>query len=297
VSKPHFEKLVIAGVGLMGGSLGLAVKRARLARSVVGLARRPLTLRQAKQLGCIDQGTLDPAVAAAGADLVVLAGPVSSTPGLFTALAPHLPAGCLVTDVGSTKGWLLSQLQPSLARRKSLVFIGSHPMAGSEKAGVSESQAQLYDRALCLLVPAPGAPTAALKRLQAFWRGVGCGRVLTLSALAHDQLTAAASHLPHVAAVTLVSALADEAVRDPRVLDVAASGFMDTTRIAASLPGMWADILLTNRRELGARLGRMIERLRRFRGLLASGRRTAVLAELERARALRLRMERTHGKR
>lgn len=297
MSKIRFEKILIAGVGLMGGSLGLAVKRAKLARVVAGLARRPLTLRQAKQLGCIDLGTLDPAVAAAGADLVVLAGPVSSTPGLLAALLPHLPDGCLITDVGSTKAWLLGRLRPLLARRRRVAFVGSHPMAGSEKAGVSASRADLYDRSLCLLVPTPFGTPVAMKRLRSFWRGVGCGRVLTLPAAAHDRLTAAASHLPHVAAVALVNVLADEAARDPRVLDVAASGFRDTTRIAASLPGMWADILLTNRREAGARLGRLIERLRRLSGLLRAGRRAALLAELERARDLRLRMERPHGKR
>lgn len=296
MSKPRFNKIMIAGVGLMGGSLGLAVKRAGLARSVAGLARRPLTLRQAKRLGCIDQGTLDPAVAAAGADLVVLSGPVSSTPGLLADLAPHLPAGCLVTDVGSTKGWLLEQLKPMLAKRR-FTFVGSHPMAGSEKAGVSESRADLYDRSLCLLVPTPGAHAGGLGRLRAFWRGVGCSRVLTLPAAAHDRLTAAASHLPHLAAVTLVNVLADEAARDPRVLDVAATGFRDTTRITASLPGMWADILLTNRGEVASRLERMIARLRRFLGLLRAGRRAEVLRELERARDLRLRLEPKHGRR
>lgn len=298
MKQARFNKILIAGLGMMGGSLGLAVKRAGLARTVAGLARRPLTLRQSRRLGCIDQGTLNPAAAAAGADLVVLAGPVSSTPGLLAALAPHLPSGCLVTDVGSTKAWLLKQLQPLLARlRGKMIFVGSHPMAGSEKAGVAESQARLYDRSLCLLVPTPSAPSAAVGRLRAFWRGVGCGRVLTLTPRDHDRLAAAASHLPHVAAVVLVNALADEAARDPRALDVAATGFRDTTRIAASLPGMWADILLTNRGEVAGRLERMIERLRRFSGMLKAGRRAAVLRELERAQDLRLRMERTHGNR
>lgn len=297
MSPRRWNKIVIAGLGLMGGSLGLAVKRAKLARQVVGLARRPLTLKQARRLGCIDQGTLDPAVAAVGADLVVLAGPVSSTPGLLAALLPHLPDKCLVTDVGSTKAWLLGRVKPLLARRKQVVFVGSHPMAGSEKAGVSESRADLYDRALCLLVPTTSAPAASLGRLRAFWLGAGCGRVLTLTPQAHDRLTAAASHVPHAAAVTLVNTLADEAAHDPRVLDVAATGFRDTTRIAASLPGMWADILLTNRREVGSRLVRMSNRLRRLAGLLAAGRRAAVLRELERARDLRLRMEQPRGKR
>lgn len=281
----------------MGGSLGLAIKRAKLARLVTGLARRPATLRQAKRLGCLDQGTLDPRQAA-GADLVVLAGPVSSMPGLLASLAPHLPAGCLVTDVGSTKTWLCSQVK-ALLKRQGLVFIGSHPMAGSEKAGVSASRADLYDQSLCLLVPpAAGAvPAARLGRLRAFWRAVGCGRVLTVSPAVHDRLTAAASHVPHVAAVSLVNALAEEAGRDPRVLDVAASGFRDTTRIAASLPGMWADILLTNRTEVGVRLQRLAGRLLRFRRLLIAGQRPAVLKELERARAARLDLEPRHGKR
>ena len=244
MKKPHFKKIVIAGIGLMGGSLGLAIKKARIADTVVGLARRQQTLRQAGNKHCIDQGTLSIAQAVVGADLVVLAGPVRTTPDLLQAMLPYLTFGCLITDVGSTKAELLNTIYHQLDRfqkkrrktDKKPVFIGSHPMAGSEKAGVSASRVDLYQGSLCMLIKTPKTPVAALNRLQGFWKAVGCRKVKVVTAQKHDQWAAMVSHLLHVVASGLVNQLIDRLRQDNRILEVAATGFRDTTRVAAGSP-------------------------------------------------------------
>ncbi|MBN1596108.1 prephenate dehydrogenase [candidate division FCPU426 bacterium] len=292
--KTHFKKIVIAGVGLMGGSLGLAVKKAGLADSVWGWARRPVTLKQAKRIRCIDQGSLSPA-AAAGADLVVLAGPVCSTSGMLKSMLPYLAPGCLITDLGSTKKQVLADVaavfQQSGKKRLWPFFIGSHPMAGSEKAGVLASRSDLYQDSLCILVKTKKTDSAALRRLKYFWQAVGCRRVSLLSSEIHDRLTAAVSHLPHIAAVCLVNRLAADARRDPRLLDAVSSGFRDTTRIAAGPPVMWLDILLTNRQALIKALTRLQRELSGVRTMLASGNARGLYRLLEQASEFRQKLE------
>lgn len=296
--KPQFKKIVIAGIGLMGGSLGLALKKAGLASTIVGLARRQQTLRQAKKMRCIDEGTLSLSKAVAGADLVVQTGPVSSTVFLLRSMLPYLEPGCLVTDVGSTKAELLRQITRTMDSyfeykkpAKRPVFIGSHPMAGSEKAGVAAATGDLYANSLCLLVPPSRTPPNSLRRLRAFWQAVGCDRVLEVSPREHDELTAVASHLPHLTAVCLVNLLGDAAEKDRRVLDICATGFRDTTRIAAGLPGMWVDILSSNREAVCRGIGQLQAKLNRVKQQLQKKSRPGLRRELESARALRLRME------
>ena len=164
-------------------------------------------------------------------------------------------------------------------------------MAGSEQAGVTAAAHDLYARSLCLLVPPKPVPRRSLSRLRAFWLAVGCNRVLEVSPRDQDELTAAASHLPHVTAVCLVNVLADAADKDPRALEVCATGFRDTTRIAAGLPGMWVDILSSNREAVCRGISQLQAKLSRVKQQLQKGARPALGRELERARTLRAQME------
>lgn len=296
-----FAKIVIVGVGLMGGSLGMAVKRRGLARQVVGLARRRPTLVRAKALGAIDQGTLSPHEAFAGADLVVLAAPVSTLPDLLQSYATLIPAGCLVTDVGSTKTRFLREVEkrfflPDLVRKTpppelQFTFVSSHPMAGSEKEGVEFARKDLYDGANCLLIRTKHAPAEALERLEAFWLAVGCRQVGIVTPEEHDHWVAAVSHLPHSLAACMVNLLADLDAKDSRIRSAAGPGFRDTTRVAAGSPALWLDILMNNREELSVMIDLLRHQLSVFEAALRSGEEKRLLALLERASAFRQEME------
>ena len=243
------EAVAIAGLGLMGGSLGLALRARSAARSVAGYARRAEVREQALVCGAVDavHGTLREAVA--GADLVVLCTPVLTIPSLARELRDALRPGCLVTDVGSTKQWLASELDTIFAGT-GVTYIGSHPMAGSEKTGMEAARGDLYVDACVLVTPTPASPEAAVRRLTAFWESVG-GAVTVMTPEEHDALIARTSHLPHLAAALLVAAVA----RDGRsVFPFCGPGFRDTTRIAAGSEDVWHDIVKSNaaaiRREL-----------------------------------------------
>lgn len=287
VRVPRFRRVVIAGVGLMGGSLGMALKQRGLARRVVGWVRRPEVIPQAKRVGAIDQGTRSLSEAVAQADLVVLCGPISTSLPWLKAMLPHLAPGCLITDVGSTKSQLMRSAQRLLTRRPDLNFIGSHPMAGSERTGVAAARPDLYQGALCFLTPGPSTPPAARRQLEALWRGVGCQPVLSVTPAAHDRWTAGASHLPHTVAVALVSWLAERSAREPGMLRAAATGFRDTTRIAASSPEVWRDILLTNAREVKAALRGFQRHLDRLLHLIDPPQAEALVRALAKASAFR----------
>ncbi len=286
-----FSKAVIAGVGLMGGSLGLAMKKQGLAREVVGLVRRRTTIREAKGRGCIDSGTLSIPRAVRDADLVVLGGPVRSTIPLLKAMLPHLHAGCLVTDLGSTKVKLLGQVAGILPPKPGFDFISSHPMAGSEKAGVQAVRQDLYQGSLCMLIKTPGVNPEAIARLKAFWKSVGCREIRYITPKEHDRWTAAVSHLPHAAAVVLVNLIADLAARDAGLPEIASTGFLDTTRIAGGLPAMWQDILMDNNEEICTLLARFNRKLSCLEGFLRNREGKFLRRELERAYAFRQGME------
>jgi prephenate dehydrogenase len=299
VRKPHFKKVVIAGIGLMGGSLGLAIKKGHLADTVVGFARRQQTLQQARAKRCIDQGTLSIEQAVTNADLIILAAPVRTIPILLQAMLPHLSSGCLITDVGSTKAELLETINRQLVAfhkknpKTKVTFVGSHPMAGSEKAGVLASRVDLYQRSLCMLIKTAKTPKAALIRLRKFWSAVGCGAVNVVSAKQHDQWTALVSHLPHLVAVALVNQLCSRSRQDKEILKVVATGFRDTTRVAAGAPHMWLDILKTNRKEIVRAIDQFQRQLNKLKRIMQNKQEAILLQELEQASEFRLRMEST----
>ncbi len=243
------ESVAILGLGLMGGSLGLALRARGAARSVTGFARREAVRSQALAVGAVDAVSGSAPEAVAGADLVVLCTPVLTMPALVHTLREALEPGCIVTDVGSTKQWLSDEVTHAL-EGSTAVYIGSHPMAGSEKTGLEAARGNLYEGASVLVTPVAEGPADPVKRLTAFWESVGAS-VNLMTPAAHDALIARTSHLPHLAAALLVAAVERD---EHSVLPFCGPGFRDTTRIAAGSEDVWHDIVKSNavaiRREL-----------------------------------------------
>jgi prephenate dehydrogenase len=281
----EFETVALIGVGLIGGSLGLALRERRLARRVVAVARRPETVRQALAVGAADEGSSDLEAGAAAADLVVLCVPVLSMPPLVERMAPHLKPGAVVTDVGSTKAVLVREIPRRL--RSENRFVGGHPMAGSERTGVEAARADLFEGARYLLTPAPDTPEREVERLARWVTGLGAVPV-RLDPEAHDRAVAAISHLPHVVAGALAAAVvAGESPDTGTLRQLIAGGFRSTTRIAASSPEMWRDICLTNREAVLEALQAFGSELALFTRALEAEDGAALLAAFERARRAR----------
>lgn len=263
-----WEKVTLVGVGLLGGSLGRALRSRRLARSVVGWVRRKATISESISCGAVDQATLDPAEAVSGADLVVLCTPLEAMRPLMEQLLPHLREGALVTDVGSVKGLVTGEFESILASH-SAEFIGSHPMAGGENGGVGESSEELFDKAVCVVTPRPSSSKSAVNRISKLWEDVGA-RVMILDPATHDELVSRCSHLPHVLSVLLARYVLGSSA-DPRLGGLCAGGFRDTTRIAAGDVTMWQDILIQNRARVITALNEYLVELAGLRDLLVAG--------------------------
>jgi len=260
--------MALIGVGLMGGSLGLAVKRRRLAGEIVGYAPDPVALKRAVRRGAIDRPAKSAAEAVLEADLVVLATPVGAFEPLVKACAGSFKSGAMLTDVGSVKGALIGRIEALLP--SSVIYLSAHPLAGLEQSGIDAASATLFDGCRCLITPGSvgtGARPDALKRLTRFWEGVGA-RVSTLDPFAHDRYLALVSHLPHLVAYALVTCAMDASREAPGLLGFSAGGFRDFTRIAASSPEMWRDICLENRVEILNALARYQAALDRYRRLI-----------------------------
>jgi len=241
------NKIVIFGVGLIGGSFALALRRAGMAREVVGFGRSRATLDEARRLGILDRIGDDAAGEVADADLVLLATPVAQMGEIFGRIAPHLGARTLVTDGGSTKGDVAAAARARLGSRVAQ-FIPAHPIAGAEHSGPAAARADLYQGKKVVLTPLPENSAASVARVRQAWEQCGAA-VSELTPQQHDEVFAAVSHLPHLLSFALVHDLAQRQNRD-LLLSFAASGFRDFTRIAASSPEMWRDISLANREAL-----------------------------------------------
>ena len=238
------KKVVIFGVGLIGGSFALALRKADAAREIVGFGRSTATLEQARQLGIVDRIGADIASEVADADLILLATPVGQMAELMARIAPYLGAHTLVTDGGSTKSDVVAAARANLGD-KIAQFVPGHPIAGAELSGAAAALADLYQGKKVVLTPLPENTHAAVVRVRRAWEA--CGALVSeLSAQQHDEVFAAVSHLPHLLSFALVHDLAQRDNRDV-LLSFAASGFRDFTRIAASSPEMWRDICLANR--------------------------------------------------
>ena len=273
-----FKQVTIVGLGLIGGSLGMAVKRRRIAREVVGLSRHPATLRRAKARRAIDVGTTDPERAVRDADLVILATPVDTIVPYAKRLARSMRPGSVLTDVGSTKARIVTALERSLP--KHVAFVGGHPIAGSEQRGIEAAHAALFAGTLCILTPTTRTPRRALERVIRLWKPL-TGHVITMSPTQHDRLLAGTSHLPHLLAYGLSLS------GDPASLPRTPRSFLDMTRLAKSDPGLWDDIFLTNRAEVLAAMDRFEGRWRTIRRLIARPDRAALRRLLARAKATR----------
>ena len=242
----QFNNIAIIGVGLMGGSLGLALKEQGLVKKVIGLGRNPDKLNLAKKRGAIDLGTTDWKSGIAHAEIVIICTPVGLILPIIRQLFNDFPEGCIVTDVGSTKKTIVYGAEKILKKRKGEVyFVGSHPMAGSEQFGIESAQKDLYKKSICLVTPIKTSNSKAVNNIKKLWESVGC-HVLEISPEKHDQAVAVVSHLPHILATTLVNTIARLNSKNSKLSKIASSGFRDTTRIASSHPQLWTDICLDN---------------------------------------------------
>lgn len=264
----HFPKVTLVGVGLLGGSLGLALKQRKLAGRVEGYVRREASVVECARLGVVDRATTDLLVAVKDADLVVFCTPIAQMRGLAEQCAPALKPGALVTDVGSVKGGLVAELE-AIFSEAGAQFVGSHPMAGAEKTGPAAASADLFEQAVCIVTPGAKTPAKAVKAMEEFWAALG-GRPLRLSPDQHDSLVARSSHLPHVIAAELANYVLSPA-HPKEQPTLCATGFRDTTRIASGSPEMWRDIALANRKHLARALGVFIEDLQEFHRALEAG--------------------------
>lgn len=264
----------ILGVGLLGGSIGLAVKSVISDCQVVGYGHRRQTLDAAVAMGAIDQGYDVLAEAVRDAELVILCTPVGLFESLLSQLAAHVKPGAIITDVGSTKRSIVGAAERILP--DGVHFVGSHPMAGSEKRGVEFARTDLFQRALCITTPTAATDAGALERVESFWKLLGM-RLTRLSPEEHDRMLAEVSHLPHALAAALVHLPSDAA------LTLAGKGFLDATRIAGGDGGLWRDIFLDNRDSLQSALAKARRELDRLEELLATDNGEALRAWLDEA--------------
>jgi prephenate dehydrogenase len=264
----QFRKITIIGVGLLGGSIGMATRQRRLAGEVAGYVRRKSSLKDCERAGAVDYSTTDLLAAVSNADLVILCTPLAQMRSLAQQFLPALKRGAIVTDVGSVKAGVVRELETIIAKAGAH-FVGSHPMAGGEKMGVLAARADLYANAVCVVTPTKKSNADVVRKVEKFWKSLGA-RVLKLDAAQHDLLVSRSSHLPHVVAATLANLVLNPAAPKTQAA-LCATGFRDTTRIASGSPEMWRDIALANRQNLLRALAAFEMELKKFQSALKRG--------------------------
>jgi cyclohexadieny/prephenate dehydrogenase len=258
MAEPLFKRLALLGIGLIGSSVArIAMQRSDIAAEVVANARTQASLDRVAELSIAHRCELDPAKAVEGADCVMLCAPVGAYAALAEAIAPHLAPGCVLTDVGSTKQSVIRDVGPLVPA--GVHFVPAHPVAGTEHSGPDAGFTTLFEGRWCLLTPPPGTDPNAVDKIAELWRR--CGSMIeTMEPGHHDRVLAIVSHLPHLLAFTICGTADDlEGESRQQVLQFAASGFRDFTRIAASDPAMWRDVFLNNREALLEMLARFME--------------------------------------
>lgn len=279
-----FDTVAVIGLGLMGGSFGLACLRKGLVRRVVGFDEDPQTTRAAREIGACTEAAYTPPFAVKEADLVVIATPVGVIPEVFAEVAPYLKAGCVVTDLGSTKAGIVDQI--GRGALPGIHFVGGHPVAGSESHGIGAASEDLYDGCLWILTPTSATDPAAVARLTRLLQGLGA-KVQSLDPARHDEALALTSHLPQLLSSTLMGFAADAATSGEGMPLLAAGGFRDMTRIAASSTDMWVDIVRENRPALLALLDRFQRTLAEVAANLEAGDWDALRRALDQAGEVR----------
>ncbi|MBP7051946.1 MAG: prephenate dehydrogenase [Phycisphaerae bacterium] len=272
------RQVSIVGLGLLGGSISLAVRERMPGVAVVGYSHRPATRRRAKSLGIVTRVAGDLATAAETADMVILATPIFTFEQYFADLAGVVPSDCIVTDVGSTK--LLPHQWADRRLGKSARYVGSHPIAGSEQRGVEFARDDLFDQARCILTTTATTDRAAVRILREFWSALGCN-VHVMKPVDHDRVFANISHLPHVMAAGLVNASDEEDMK------YAGKGFLDSTRISSGPASIWTDVLVANGQNITDGLDRAIVELSKLKEAIRNGNRERIMELLETARCKR----------
>ncbi len=280
----HFHKATILGVGLLGASVALALKKNGLAGTVVGYGRTEGNLIRAQERAIIDSYSLNPASASENADLIVFATPVGVFVDIAKQIKQVLKKNAIVTDVGSVKGDLVREMAVLLLPQA--LFVGGHPIAGSDRSGIDNASAQLFERALCVITPVDSTDKNALEQIVSLWRIFG-SVVTLMDPDEHDRVYAAVSHLPHLLAYEIMNTVADI---DSSYLTFSGQGFKDATRIASSHPELWRDICMLNRKNLLAYIEIYQKNLERASCHLRDGDGESLLRDFQNARALRERI-------
>lgn len=271
----ELKQITVIGLGLLGGSVALAVSRCFSGVKTVGYAHRPATRRKAKRLTVADEIVDDLKQSVANADIVILATPVCKFDEIFGDIAKSLPPGCIVTDVGSTKvfphRWAAKRLPETIR------YVGSHPIAGSEQRGIEFARDDLFDRALCILTTTKKTDRHAVQTLKKLWSNLGCS-VKLMTPAKHDKIFANISHLPHIVAAALINA---NNIND---LKFAGKGFIDASRIASGPPNIWADVLLTNSNNTGRSIDKIIQELTKLKKAIGNKDQKEIETLLKKAR-------------
>ncbi|MBX3495507.1 MAG: prephenate/arogenate dehydrogenase family protein [Parvibaculum sp.] len=284
-AEPHFNRVALIGLGLIGGSLGHAMKRRGLAGHVSGYARSAATRARALEIGFIDSAHETAAAAAADADLVIICTPVGALAEIAGGIEHALKKGAIVTDVGSVKVAVLRDVGPHIP--DGVHFIPGHPIAGTEESGPDAGFAELFDGRWCILTPVPGTDPQAVEKLTEFWTACG-SNVDIMEPRHHDLVLAIVSHLPHIIAYNIVGTASDlETVTQSEVIKYSASGFRDFTRLAASDPTMWRDVCLNNKEPILEMLARFSEDLTALQRAIRWGDGDVLFDLFTRTRAIR----------
>lgn len=278
-----FRKVAIAGPGLIGGSMGMALRKRGLAETVVGIGHRQQSLDKALSVGAIDRAALDPAQGVEGADLVVLATPIGPFPELMAKMAGAISPEAILTDVASSKVRVVEIVSSALQERPDVAYIPTHPMAGSEQSGPLAASADLFEGSICIITPLTNTFPESKSLITRMWAALGA-RVVSMTPQAHDRAVARMSHMPHLVAAAILAAL------DEADMSLCGKGLLDTTRVASGSPELWMDICRTNRENVRDALTDYINLLKEVADGLGEGDLGPLRAVLEAAKQKRDRL-------
>lgn len=269
--------IAIAGVGMIGGSIGLALKKAGFKGKIIGFGRRWGSLKRAIDAKAVDSIEMDLSEVMKSADMLIIATPVDTITELTKEAVKYAKKGCIITDVGSTKSKIVEEIESFIPNE--IYFVGAHPMAGSHKTGVDFANASLFERNLCIITPTESTNPNAIKIVSDMWQGLG-SIVKLMSPEEHDFLISAASHLPHIVAYALVQVANNVENQHGRAIDFASTGFADVTRIASGSPELWTGILLQNSEMIVSMIDKMKSELTEFKSILEAKDKYALMEKL-----------------